>query len=142
MISHNLDHMRSCVHQKNSTFRRPRVTYFDRIIPLEINSLFQSCTFLAPSILMRTLLLYSMYIITIIVPWEDEITSCSAFAYVHVVMDIFILDSYVVILFSDKWTSWGLFVGTQITPQGWIFWTIIFYHQKIQVKSYLMRGQT
>ena len=22
-------------------------------------------------------------------------------------MDIFILDSYVVILFSDKWTSWG-----------------------------------
>ena len=58
------------------------------------------------------------------------------------VMDIFILDSYVVILFSDKWTSWGLFVGTQITPQDWIFWTIIFYHQKIQVKSYLMRGQT
>jgi hypothetical protein len=57
-------------------------------------------------------------------------------------MDIFILDSYVVILFSNKWTSWELFVGTQITPQGWIFWTTIFYHQKIQVKSYLMRGQT
>ena len=29
-----------------------------------------------------------------------------------------------------------------ITPRGWIFWTIIFYHQKIQVKIYLMRGQT
>ena len=36
----------------------------------------------------------------------------------------------------------GLILGTQITPQGWIFWIIIFYHQKIQVKSYLMRGQT
>ena len=33
-------------------------------------------------------------------------------------------------------------LGTQITPRGWIFWTIIFYHQKIQVKIYLMRGQT
>ena len=36
----------------------------------------------------------------------------------------------------------GLILGTQITPRGWIFWTINFYHQKIQVKIYLMRGQT
>ena len=36
----------------------------------------------------------------------------------------------------------GLILGTQITPRGWIFWTIIFNHQKIQVKIYLMRGQT
>ena len=36
----------------------------------------------------------------------------------------------------------GLILGTQITPQGQIFWTIIFNHQKIQVKIYLMRGQT
>ena len=36
----------------------------------------------------------------------------------------------------------GLILGTQITPRGLIFWTIIFYHQKIQVKSYLMRCQT
>ena len=36
----------------------------------------------------------------------------------------------------------GLILGTQITPRGWIFWTIIFHHQKIQVKIYLMRGQT
>ena len=33
-------------------------------------------------------------------------------------------------------------LGTQITPRGWIFWTMIFYHKKIQVKIYLMRGQT
>ena len=39
-------------------------------------------------------------------------------------------------------TTGGLELGTQITPWGWIFWTIIFYHQKIQVKIYLMRGQT
>ena len=39
-------------------------------------------------------------------------------------------------------TTGGLELGTQITPRGWIFWTIIFYHQKIQVKIYLMRGQT
>ena len=24
----------------------------------------------------------------------------------------------------------GLILGTQIPPRGWIFWTIIFYHQK------------
>ena len=42
------------------------------------------------------------------------------------VMDIFILDSYVVILFSDKWTSWGGILGTQITPRDWIFWTTFF----------------
>ena len=36
----------------------------------------------------------------------------------------------------------GLILRTQITPRGWIFWTIIFHHQKIQVKIYLMRGQT
>ena len=35
-----------------------------------------------------------------------------------------------------------LILGTQITPRGWIFWTKFFYHQKIQVKIYLMRGQT
>ena len=29
----------------------------------------------------------------------------------YLVMDIFILDSYVVILFSDKWTSWGEYLG-------------------------------
>ena len=28
-------------------------------------------------------------------------------SYVYLVMDIFLLDSYVVILFSDKWISWG-----------------------------------
>ena len=39
-------------------------------------------------------------------------------------------------------TAGGLGLGTQITPWGWIFWNIIFYHQKIQVKIYLMRGQT
>ena len=36
----------------------------------------------------------------------------------------------------------GLILGTQITPRGWIFLTIIFYHQKIQVKIYPMSGQT
>ena len=36
----------------------------------------------------------------------------------------------------------GLILGTQIGPRGQIFWTIIFHHQKIQVKIYLMRGQT
>ena len=41
-------------------------------------------------------------------------------------MDIFILDSYVVILFSDKWTSWGRIPGTQITPRDWIFWTTFY----------------
>ena len=39
----------------------------------------------------------------------------------------------------------GLILGTQFTPRGWIFWTIFFYHQKIQVKifrisSYSFRG--
>ena len=37
-----------------------------------------------------------------------------------------ILDSYVVILFSAKWPAWGWKLVPQITPQGWIFWTIIF----------------
>ena len=32
-------------------------------------------------------------------------------------MDIFILDSYVIILFSDKCTSWGGIIGTQIMPR-------------------------
>ena len=31
-------------------------------------------------------------------------------------------------LFSDKWPAWGLFLGTQITHRGWIFWTVIFYN--------------
>ena len=46
------------------------------------------------------------------------------------IMDIFILDSYVVILFSDKWTSWGGILGTQITPRDWIFWTTFFFNLK------------
>ena len=60
------------------------------------------------------------------------------FFYFALDMDIFILDSYVVILFSDKWTSWGGgILGTQITPRDWIFWTF-FLIWKIQVKIYLM----
>ena len=39
---------------------------------------------------------------------------------------ILILDSYVLICFSAKWPAWGWELGTQITPQGWIFWTMIF----------------
>ena len=31
-------------------------------------------------------------------------------------MDIFILDSYVVILFADKWTSWGKYLGPKLRP--------------------------
>ena len=31
-------------------------------------------------------------------------------------MDIFILDSYVVILFSEKWTAWGNTWDTNYTP--------------------------
>ena len=46
------------------------------------------------------------------------------------------------LLEEPRITAGGLEVGTQITPRGWIFWAIIFYHQKIQVKIYLMRGQT
>ena len=42
-----------------------------------------------------------------------------------------LLDSDLAPLFQFKRTSWGLLLGTQITPRGWIFWTIIFYHQKI-----------
>ena len=45
-------------------------------------------------------------------------------------MDIFILDNYVVILFFDMRTAWGEILGTQITLQGWIFWTMIFFSLK------------
>ena len=45
-------------------------------------------------------------------------------------MDIFILDNYVVILFSDKWTSWVGILGTQITPGDWIFLNHIFFNLK------------
>ena len=45
---------------------------------------------------------------------------------VHSGMDIFILDSYAVILLSDNWTSWGEILGTKITPLDWIFWTTFF----------------
>ena len=31
-------------------------------------------------------------------------------------MDIFILDSYVVILFLDKWTAWGGILGPKLHP--------------------------
>ena len=37
-----------------------------------------------------------------------------------------LLDSDLAPLFQFKWTSWGLLLGTQITPRGWIFWTIFF----------------
>ena len=36
-------------------------------------------------------------------------------------MDIFILDSYVVILFSDKWTSWGKYLGPKLCPGNGFF---------------------
>ena len=36
----------------------------------------------------------------------------------------------------------GLMLGTPITPRGWIFGPKFFHSQKIQVKIYLMRGQT
>ena len=39
-------------------------------------------------------------------------------------------------------SNWGLILGTQITPRGWSFWTIIFCNLLIQVKIYLIRGQT
>ena len=32
--------------------------------------------------------------------------------------------------FSGKWPAWGWELETQITPQGWIFWTMIFYNLK------------
>ena len=46
--------------------------------------------------------------------------------------------------FSDmKSVDLGPKLGTQITPQGRIFWTRIFYNLKeIHIKIYLMRGQT
>ena len=38
--------------------------------------------------------------------------------------------------FSYKWPIWGLLLGTQITPQGWLFWTMIFYNlKKFTLKS-------
>ena len=43
---------------------------------------------------------------------------------------------------GPRGTAGGVELGTQITTRGRIFWTTIFYHQKIQVKIYLMRGQT
>ena len=46
---------------------------------------------------------------------------------IYLGMDLFILDSLVVILFFDKWPAWGWEFGTQITPRGWIFWYMIFY---------------
>ena len=65
--------------------------------------------------------------------WEDNKLwkHLPIFLTLYLLMDIFIPDSYVVILFSDKWTTWGGgILGTQITPQGWIFWTIIFHNLK------------
>ena len=41
-----------------------------------------------------------------------------------------LLDSDLAPLFQFKRTSWGLLLGTQITPRGWIFWTMIFYNLK------------
>ena len=35
-----------------------------------------------------------------------------------------LLDSDLAPLFQFKWTSWGLLLGTKITPRGWIFWTM------------------
>ena len=32
--------------------------------------------------------------------------------------------------FSDKRPAWGLILGTQITPRGWIFWAMNFYNLK------------
>ena len=41
--------------------------------------------------------------------------------FMTLVMDIFILDSYVVILFSDKWTSWGEYLGLKLCPVNGLF---------------------
>ena len=45
-------------------------------------------------------------------------------------MDIFILDSYVVILFSDKWTAWGGILGTQNYTPGVDFLDHNFFNLK------------
>ena len=47
------------------------------------------------------------------------------------------------IFFEKKNQTGGGKKPPQITPLGWIFWTLIFYNlKKIYFKIYPMRGQT